>query len=72
MKSLVVRFLFAGEGEKYGKITIIIIIHFAPITLTCHDSIFLPRDYHKLGVFQQLFNDFDMDQLSKMKERGIR
>ena len=33
--SLVFRFLFAGEGEKYGKI-IIIIIHFDLITLTWH------------------------------------
>ena len=51
MKSLVVRFLFAGEGEKYGKMTIII-IHFDLITLK-HDmySTFLPRDYSQVWSF---------------------
>jgi len=35
-------------------------------------SYLLEREKNMLGVFQQLFNDFDMDQLIKMKERGIR
>merc|ERR1711910_63585 len=35
-------------------------------------SYMLERETNMFGVFQQLFNDFDMDQLSKMKERGIR
>jgi len=32
----------------------------------------LEREENMLGVFQQLFNDFDLEQLNKMKARGIR
>jgi len=32
----------------------------------------LEREKNMIGVFRQLFNDFDLEQLNKMKGRGIR